>query len=329
MQHGRYVEASEAYRSVADWPDGGAFPQRAQAMFLAGSMLESARDYEGAVSVYREAAGRFAGTNFGHKAEDAARGLEQGGPARAIAFRRRLDAAWDELFPATALVEQKGLAAARPGLERAAELLAGVLLDYPEQPKAKDVAVALGDADMLLHRYARACSDYEQAIDLSRRGAATTSDLDVGSALEKLAEARRSVRREWLDGIAKALLGTIALGLVVVRPWRCPDGSMIRLAVALVLATAVLAGAAGAAARYVRLHVDEASPLETTAAALLVLLPGVAGARVALGFAGGLRGTRGRWNVGLAAALGVLAALAMATCVVHAFALFPFLDSKL
>src|SRR5437870_2854601 len=238
MQHGRYVEASEAYRSVADWPDGGAFPQRAQALFLAGSMLESARDYEGALSVYREAAGRFAGTNFGRKADDAARGLQQGGPARAIAFRRQLDAAWDELFPAAALVAQKGLAAARPGL-----------------------------------------------------------------------------------------------GRVVVKPWRHPDGSLIRASAALVLATAVLAGAAGAAARYVRLHVDEASPVETTAAALLVLLPGVTGELVAVGFATGLRGALGlrarRWNVGLAAALGALAALAVATCVVHAFALFPFLDSKL
>jgi len=54
---------------------------------------------------------------------------------------------------------------------------------------------------------------------------------------------------------------------------------------------------------------------------------------VAVGFATGLRRALGlrarRWNVGLAAALGALAALAVATCVVHAFALFPFLDSKL
>ena len=144
---------------------------------------------------------------------------------------------------------------------------------------------------------------------------------------------RRSVRREWIDGIAKTLLGVIVLGLVVVKPWRHPDGSLIRASAALVLATAVLAGAAGAAARYVRLHVDEASPVETTAAALLVFLPGVTGELVAVGFATGLRRALGlrapRWNVGLAAALGALAALAVATCVVHAFALFPFLDSKL
>src|SRR5437660_12101348 len=74
MQRGRYVEASEAYRSVADWSDGGAFPQRAQALFLAASMLESARDYEKALALYAEAAGRFAGTDFGRRAEEAAAG---------------------------------------------------------------------------------------------------------------------------------------------------------------------------------------------------------------------------------------------------------------
>ena len=69
------------------------------------------------------------------------------------------------------------------------------------------------------------------------------------------------------------------------------------------------------------------------AAALLVLVPGVTGELVAVGFATGLRGARGATarltDVGVAAALGALAALAVATCLVHAFALFPFLDSKL
>ena len=332
MQHGRYLEASEAYRSVADWPDGGAFSQRAQALFLTGSMLESARDYERALSIYLEVVGRFAGTDFGRKAEVAAAGLQEGGTARAIAFRRRLDAAWDELFPATALVQEKGLAAARPGLERAVTLLAGVLRDYPEQSKAKDVAVALGDADMMLQRYAQARSEYERAIDLSRRDP-RDADLGLASALEKLAEAHRSIRRQWLDRIAKTLVGVIVLGLVAVKPWRRADSFMIRVGALLVLGTVVLAGIAGATAECLRLHVDEASPVEMTAAALLVLLPGVTGELVAVGFATGLRGALGsrarRWNVGIAATLGALAALAVATCLVHAFALFPFLDSKL
>src|SRR2546430_289071 len=255
MQRGRYIEASEAYRSVADWPDGGAFPQRAQALFLTGSMLESARDYENALSVYGEAARRFAGTVFGRRAEDAAAGLQEGGTARAIAFRRRLDVAWDALFPATALFQEKGLAAARPGLEQAVELLAGVLRDYPEQSKAKDVADSLGEADMMLRRYAQARSDYERAIDLYRRDA-RDADLGLASASEKLAEARRSLRRQWLDRIGKTLVGVIVLGLVSVKPWRHPDRFMIRVAAVLVLGTAVLAGVAAALAEYVRFHVD-------------------------------------------------------------------------
>ena len=332
MQRGRYVEASEAYRSVADWSDGGAFPQRAQALFLAASMLESARDYEKALALYAEAAGRFAGTDFGRRAEEAAAGLQEGGATRGIAFRRRLDAAWDELFPATALFQEKGPAAARPGLERAALLLAGVFHDYPEQRKAKDVADALGDADMMLRRYAQARTDYEHAIDLYRRDA-RDADLGLASALEKLAEAQRAMRREWIDRIAKTLVGAIVLGLVAVKPWRQPDGFMMRVAAVAVLGTVVLAGLAGGVAEYLRVHVDEASPVKMTAAALLVLVPGVTGELVAVGFASGLRGVprapAPRWNVGIAATLGALAALAVATCLVHAFALFPFLDSKL
>jgi len=326
MQQGRYAEASEAYRGVADWPDGGAFAQRAQALFLAGSMLESARDYEHALAVHRETARRFAGSEFGRRAEDAARRLEEGGAARAIAFRRRLDAAWDELFPATDLAQRKGTRAARPGLIRAAELLAGVLRDFPEQSRARDVADALGDADMLLGRYAQANGDYERAMELARPDAAD-ADLQLASLREKVAEANRALRRQWFDRIAKALLAAIVLGLAYTKPWRHRASTTMRAAAVLVLGTVLLAALAGAAAEYVRVHIDEASPVGTLAAALLVLLPGVTGELVALGFTAGLRGRR--WDVGMAAALGALAALAVATSVVHAFALFPFLDSKL
>src|SRR5207249_4446629 len=108
---------------------------------------------------------------------------------------------------------------------------------------------------------------------------------------------------------------------------------MMRVAAVAVLGTVVLAGLAGGVAEYLRVHVDEASPVKMTAAALLVLVPGVTGELVAVGFASGLRGAprapAPRWNVGIAATLGALAALAVATCLVHAFALFPFLDSKL
>src|SRR5207302_8548791 len=135
------------------------------------------------------------------------------------------------------------------------------------------------------------------------------------------------------DRIAKTVIGVIVLGLVSVKPWRHPDGLMMRVAAVVVLGTVVLAGVAGAVAEYLRFHVDEASPVQMTAAALLVLVPGVTGELVAVGFATGLRGTlrasARRWDVGLAATLGALAALAAATCLVYAFSLFSFLDSKL
>jgi hypothetical protein len=92
MQEGRWAEAAAGYRSVADRPDGGDFPERAQALFASGLMQSSARDYERAL----------------------------GGAARAIAVQRQLDAARDVLFPAQERVEREGLGA---GLEHAVRLL--------------------------------------------------------------------------------------------------------------------------------------------------------------------------------------------------------------
>src|SRR5207245_9330085 len=111
------------------------------------------------------------------------RGPQGGGASRAIACRGRRDAGWAEQFPATDLAQRKGARAARPGLIRATELLAGVLRDFPEQPRARDVADALGDADMLLGRYAQANGDYERAIELSRPHAAD-ADLQLASLAE-------------------------------------------------------------------------------------------------------------------------------------------------
>ena len=74
------------------------------------------------------------------------------------------------------------------------------------------------------------------------------------------------------------------------------------------------------------------SPIDIGAAGLLVAMPGLTGEFVALSVAGGLRTTwrwEGTWPTVLAATLGMLAALAAATCLVNAFALFPFLDSEL
>src|SRR5205807_116199 len=117
------------------------------------------------------------------------------------------------------LARWRRLRAARPGLIRAAELLAGVLRDFPEQSRARDVADALGDADMLLGRYAQANGDYERAMELARPDAAD-ADLQLASLREKVAEANRALRRQWFDRIAKALLAAIVLGLAYTKPWR-------------------------------------------------------------------------------------------------------------
>src|SRR5207253_3700899 len=105
------------------------------------------------------------------------------------AARRRLGRALPGHGPRPA----EGTRAARPGLIRAAELLAGVLRDFPEQSRARDVADALGDADMPLGRYAQANGDYERAMELARPDAAD-ADLQLASLREKVAEANRALR---------------------------------------------------------------------------------------------------------------------------------------
>ncbi|MBI3782684.1 MAG: hypothetical protein HY270_04710 [Deltaproteobacteria bacterium] len=106
----------------------------------------------------------------------------------------------------------------------------------------------------------------------------------------------------------------------------------LRLASRLALATALLGLLAVVGALFLKYFTDQNSPLESESAALLVLLPGIAGQLVSLGFSGGLR-TQLHWEdrraTGAAAVLGALAALATAICVVNAFNLFPFLDSNL
>jgi len=334
MQHGRYTEAATAYRSVADWPDGGAFRERAQALYLCGTMQEAARDYAAAVTTYRETARRFADDPFARKAADAASALEEGGPVRGIEFRSRLDGAWDVLSPAQETAERDGPAAARPELERAATLLAGILHDFADHPRARNVAFALGDAHMALGRYADARADYGRAVELARREAerpgadARYAESDVKSAEEKLAEAGRALWRARVVQLAEGLLVAIGLGVIAVRPWRGLDARLLRLGGALVAATGVLAALALGVAAWVQ-RFDEHSPIEGGVAALFVLLPGLAGQLVALGFVSGLAASgKSSRRAGVAAILGALAALAVATCLVQRFDLFSALDSE-
>jgi len=301
-------------------------------------MLQNAREYERAADAYREVVSRFPGTLFAKRAEQVVISLEEGGHARGIEFRRRRDAASDELSPAEALFERNGLGAARPGLERAAALLEGILADFADHPQAPNVAVTLGNTHMMLEDFAAARADYERAIALARAQSsapgrvAPVVDSVVHDAEERLVEAIKDIRRARITLAARISLVVIGLVLLALRPWRGADAPMLRIAGGLALVTVALGVVAMGAAHLVRLYVDPNSPVEDQAAGLLVTLPGIAGQFVALGFVGALRETL-RWEgapaARLAACIGAIAALAVATCVVHAYDLFPVLDSLL
>jgi tetratricopeptide (TPR) repeat protein len=303
-----------------------------------GLMHENNRQYERAAEVYRDVQRRFAGSEFARRATAALHALETGGAVHGIEFRRRQDAAWDQLFPAQALAARGDWRTARPGLQKAIELLGGVLRDFPDHPKAKDIAIALGNTHMLLNEYGAAQEAYTRAVELAERQstqrAGGTSGIDnvVLDVRERLAEAIRAWRRQWMTRSAWALLTAIGAALLLLRPWREIDVPTLRLATLLVLNTIVLAIIAMGTSYYVRNYVDPHSPIEDRAAGLLTALPGITGVVVVLGYACGLRGVL-HWPTtratSVAAVLGVLAAVAVATCVINAFALFPVLDSDL
>lgn len=333
MQGGHYAEAAAAYRTVADWPEGGPFPERAQALFLAALMLENAHDYQGALETYREVSRRFPDTPFAAKAQAGAAALALGGEQRGIDFRRRLDAAWAELFPAQDLIESDGVAAARPGLERATTLLAALLRDYPDHPRARDVALSLGDAHMSLGLHREARADYEQAIALTKAQGHVEGDAELLEGLEnKRSEAIEAVRQVWITATARGLLVAIFVGLVALRPWRVSAGWMLRPGAALLLGTTILTGVAMLLARWIYANIDDHSPIGAGLAALLVALPGLTGQLVAFGYTNGLSGprlgNRPMLRTGLAGAVGVVAALAVATCVVEASGVFAALGGE-
>lgn len=331
MQRGQFRAAADVYQGVADAGDAPQ-PLRAQALFVAGLMYQNARDYERAIAIYRDVLRRFPGTVFAKQADDGIKVLEEGGAGRAVEFRRRVDAAWDELTPAQAVVDRDGLRAGRAGLERGAALLEGVVRDFGDHPRIKDVFTALGNTHMTLQWFGRAREDYQRALTSIRQQGAEGPGYAslVSDAEQRLLEAVRAWRRQWATRVAWTVLAAIGVGFVAVQPWRAVDAPLLGLGGGLVLATVLLAGLAMAASLFVRLYVDEHSPIQDRAAGLLVALPGITGEVVALGFVAGLRRTR-RWRApriaGLAAAVAALAALAVATCVVNAFALFPVLDS--
>jgi tetratricopeptide (TPR) repeat protein len=331
MQRGRYAEASAAYRSVADWPDGGAFPERARALFLAGLMQENARNYERAIEIYQEVARRFPGDPFATRALEAARVLDSGDHERGIDFRSRYDAAWDELSPAREVAEREGVGAARARIEHAIGLLGELLRDHRDHPQARDVAMAIGDAYMTLKRYADARVGYAEALVLAQADAARTGrggESAIRGAEEKLWEATRLFRRQGVDRIAQGMLLLVGVVLAWARPWRKPDPVLVRLGGVTILVTLVLAALAGALASLLREYVDDHSPIQSTTAALLVALPSASGALSTLAAMSGLHVRGVRRSVSVAAVLGILAAVAVAARLVYAYDLFPLLDSE-
>jgi TolA-binding protein len=336
MQRGNFDAAAEAYRSVAE--SGDAAPAlRAQALFSAGLMWEHGRQYERALAIYGEVVTRFPATDWAKRAQGAADALAAGDAVRGLEFRRRQDAAWDELFPAQAIVARGDLDAARPGLERSVALLEAIVRDFPDHPQAKDMALALGNAYMTLVRFGDARAAYERAIALAQPHAAAAApggsvDSFVLDARERRAEAIRAARRRIATRAAIVLLVAIGATLLLLRPWRAVDGELLRLGAGMALMTLLLA-AVGMAVSYYLLHfTDLQSPVATSWAGLLVVLPGLAGEIVTLAFLAVARREL-RWTApraaGVGALLGALAALAVATCLVNAFQLFPFLDSDL
>lgn len=331
MQRGKYAEASDAYRSVADWPEGGAFPERARALFLAGLMQENARDYDRALEIYAEVARRFPGDPFAARAMESSRLLDSGDHQRGIDFRSRYDAAWDELSPAREVAEREGLDAARARIEHAIGQLEALLRDHRDHPQARDVAMAIGDGYMTLQRYADARVAYDEAVGLARADAANSGrggESAVRGAEEKLFEAVRLFRRQRVDRIAQGLLLFVGLALVWARPWRRPDPVLLRLGAVTILVSIVLAAVAGLLANLLREYVDDHSPVASTTAALLVALPSASGVLASLATMSGLQSRGVRRGVVLAATLGVLAAVAVAARLVYAYDLFPLLDSE-
>ena len=336
MQSGRYLDAAEVFSGVADSTDAPA-SLRAQALFTAGLMQEDARNYERAVEIYQDVGRRFPGAAFAWQATQALNALNAGGPG-GIEFRRREDEAWDVLLPAEDVADREGLGAARPALEHAAALLQALLHDFADHPKARDVAIALGNVHMTLRQFADAGSDFERALALAQAQSQPSDHGDRGAdsvvmdAEARLAEAIRAGRRQWITLAAQVTLAAIVLGVLALRPWREVDRAWLQLGTNLLLVALALGVVASVASYAVRHLVDEHSTIADGAAGLLVAVPGATGLLIVFGAMNGLRATgrwRGRDAAGVAAALGAIAALAVAVCLIDVFALFPTLDSKL
>lgn len=326
-QKDRHLESAAAYRAVADWPAGGEFRERAQALFYCAQQLEVAGELERAVATYREIEARFSKDAFAGIARRNVDRLEPPGVVGGLEFQRRHAAAVAGLPLAFTLAERRELAQARPALERSLDLLAGLFRDYPKHPRAVDVAITISDILVRLERLDEALGAGEQALALAKERAAAadasaTAAAEVVSAGRQLDEARRAIRLVRFGRVAKGLLVVLAGALAALRPWRRVNGSVVKLLLVLGVLDALCAAAGAAGADYVRkVHVPS-SPIDNGMAALLVFVPGAIGILLAVGFTLSLRGKRGAL---LGAAAGFVGALSATTVLVQRYGFFDFL----
>lgn len=328
MQRGRYADAEAAFRSVADAGDAPA-DLRAQALFSVALMQQNQRQYETALQSFAEVQRRFPDTPVARRAADAAAGLTEGGD-QGLAFKRRFDEVMDAYAPARDALDRDDFATAQPGFERAVTLLAAIERDFPTHPRVKDVAFLSGETHAALARFVEARADYERAVALG--GGPRDGDTFVTLTQERIVEVVRARNRQVTTRAARTVLIAIGLAFLLVRPWTGVDAALFRLGGRIALGTFVLSAVSVIVAWFIREYVDDHSPVTHDIAVMLVLLPGLAGVVVSLGFVGGLRtiaGGHSPWPVRAGAMLGALAAFAVAVCVVNAYELFPFLDSML
>jgi tetratricopeptide (TPR) repeat protein len=322
-QRGDYAGAALAFHEVADWA-GGAFPERAQALFCAGLNEKNAQRYEKAIETWREVVRRFPTGDFVKRARTELGRLDMPG---GVDFARRRDEALSVLDKA----RQASDDAARPTLERALRILEPLLFDHRDHPEASDVALSIQEARTRLGDLDGARRAAEEAVTLAREAAARApSDpqaaANVANAELHSAEADRLLLRRAVARVATTILVLVLGALVALRPWRTEPGRLFRAARFLVAAPVAVAPLAMLLAWAVRRYVDDHSPLASGDAAALVALPGFVAVVVALGIASAVKGPRG---AALAWLCGALAGTSIATLLVQAFGLFGYLDSKL
>jgi hypothetical protein len=228
-------------------------------------------------------------------------------------------------MPAITQHDRREVEKARPGLEKALELLDALLRDHRDHPKACDIEATRSDVLIRLGRHAEAVAAAEDAVTLARReaekpGAPNTARGDVVSAERQLGEARRALWCWRLDLDSKVLLGVLAVFLLSKRPWRALTPRLGRLALGLLLADLALAGLGVLGAEYVARRERNPDSLMTDGKAfVLVLVPGAIGIVVALATALSYKGRRGAL---LAVALALAGTLAASICLVQHYGFF-------